>query len=157
MAATQLELFEKPNRAEEVSKLIIDLLPSHEQPSASEFIEALESKVGLEARWELPRVLAELPRSSELTNAEREYIHSLFDPRQRHHMPRKAPERPQDRLRCRRRKAPPAIAEAAKIAAVFASTIGSFHELRLKSPAGRSLYRQLSVCPSVGDETRMHS
>lgn len=74
---TQLALFEKPQRAEEISRFILDLLQAHQLPSPSELVIQVEKRLGMEARWELLDVVVQLADSPNLTQSNRNYLHSL--------------------------------------------------------------------------------
>ena len=74
----QLDLFEKPELAVPLRAMLIDLLDSRQQPSATELVQMVEQKVGLEARWELIQVVQELADCDELTHANRDYFKSLL-------------------------------------------------------------------------------
>ena len=75
----QLELFDKPKRAEEIKAVILELLRGYQQPSAQELLRKVETTIGLEARWELAEVVESLSASPELARAERDYLRSLVD------------------------------------------------------------------------------
>lgn len=76
--ATQLELFEKPELAEGISRLILDLLQAHQLPSPSELVVQVERRLGMEARWELLDVVAHLADDPDLVRSNREYLRSLI-------------------------------------------------------------------------------
>lgn len=80
----QLELFDKPEFSESLRAMLTQLLDSRQQPSATELVRIVEQTVGLEARWELMEIIAELAGSGSLTNANRDYLNSLLQDKSLH-------------------------------------------------------------------------
>ncbi len=76
---TQGSLFRSPEREQQIEVLIVEVVSRHHQPSARELLEAVEQRLGLEARWDLMAVVARLAQSPTLTRANRDYLRSLID------------------------------------------------------------------------------
>jgi len=65
--------------AAQVRALIIDILQKHHQPSARELLERIEKELGLEARWDLKKVIISLTSDKEITGGDREYLEFMIE------------------------------------------------------------------------------
>lgn len=65
-----------PGLAGPVKDVVLELLRTRHQPSAWELLKEIETRVGLEGRWELLAVLEELEQDKHVTDAWREYCRS---------------------------------------------------------------------------------
>jgi hypothetical protein len=79
MGAEQLGLFGSPDLSRLVTEFIGRLLSHGLRPSADELITELETKLGVEARWDLLAVVRGLVESGGLIRADRDYLNGLIE------------------------------------------------------------------------------
>jgi hypothetical protein len=77
-AMEQLDLFRFCKYTNEIKELIKTELNNHHQPSALELVNLVETKINLEARWDLKSAITELINDSNLTKTNIEYLESII-------------------------------------------------------------------------------